>query len=42
MIDKINPGLVLILGALLIPFLSDRLRAVYVLLLPPIASPEEA
>ena len=36
MIDKINPGLVLILGALLIPFLSDRLRAVYVLLLPPI------
>jgi multicomponent Na+:H+ antiporter subunit D len=34
MIDNLSPGLILIIGALLVPFLTGHLRAIYMLALP--------
>ena len=38
MIDSLSPGLILILGALLVPFLPGKLRYVYMLALPVLAA----
>ena len=37
MIGEVSPGLILILGALVIPLLRGRLRSAYVLMLPVLA-----
>ena len=37
MIGELSPGLILILGAVLVPFLPGRVRAVYMLALPVLA-----
>ena len=37
MIDWIHPGLILIFGAILIPFLKGRVRQVYLVLIPSLA-----
>ena len=37
MIDEVSPGLILILGALIVPLLRGRLRSAYMLMLPVLA-----
>ena len=37
MIGELSPGLILIVGALMLPFLRGRLRAAYILALPLVA-----
>ena len=37
MTGELSPGLILIIGALLVPFLRGRLRAAYILALPVVA-----